>query len=191
MTIIWLSTLSNDNTDESFNTYCDRKRYNIRRNYGNVNLGFVSYGLHDNVLQRLINDDHECGSYYKGNYFWLSAPSKYCANHPANNTCAVFSGLGGYTWFFTSYAISIIAGSFGITKSLQTGPFSVVTTEGLFGGICKLKFLFAFFAVLTSMVTKGAFIGLSYLWNRDKGFGEFNLGISEDASKLFALFACM
>merc|ERR1712038_704663 len=85
-------------------------------------------------------------------------PPIYCANHPESNLCAVYGGLGGKAWFFTTYIISIITGALGITKFLQAGPFSVLTNQGTLNGICKCRFFLAFLAVVTTMVTKGVFI---------------------------------
>merc|ERR1712165_365623 len=89
-------------------------------------------------------------------------PPIYCANHPENNECAVYGGLGGMAWFFTTYIISIITGALGITKFLQGGPFSVLTSEGALNGICRCRFFLAFLAVMTSIVTKGTFIAIFF-----------------------------
>ena len=91
---------------------------------------------------------------------WLDLPPQYCEIKPEDNNCAVFSGFGGSTGFFISYAISIISASFGITKFLQNGPFAEISTDGLLGGIMNIKFIIAFFSVLTSIVTKCLFIPL-------------------------------
>ena len=135
MTIIWLSALY----DRSFSDYCSTV-YGYIPNTGN---GYK---------------DEECNEYLESGY----QPPNYCTNHPENDRCAVYGGLGGQPWFFTTYAISIITGSLGITKFLQVGPFSVLTSEGASKGICKCRFFLAFMAVMTSMVMKGLFIGVFF-----------------------------
>ena len=83
-----------------------------------------------------------------------------CSNTTSNtariqyekNWCAVFDGLGGPTWFFTTYAVSILAGSFGICKFLQNGPVAILPTN-----LMNWPFVRAFFAVLFSLVAKGLF----------------------------------
>lgn len=89
----------------------------------------------------------------------LDPPPQYCEINPQNNKCAVFSGPGGSTWFIVTYFLSLISGSLGITKFLQSGPYAVLTTDGLLGGILRRKFIIVFLSVLTSLVTKCFFIG--------------------------------
>merc|ERR1712226_1614183 len=89
------------------------------------------------------NYDKECDVRFNS----LDAPPEYCHNHPELNKCAVFSGLGGAAWFFTTYAISIITGALGITKFLQVGPFSVLSEKGPLNGLLRWRFVLAFFAV--------------------------------------------
>ena len=90
----------------------------------------------------------------------LTPPQEYCKSDPANNHCAVFSGPGGATWFFITFGISVVTGALGITKFLQTGPFSVISEEGPLGGILRWKFIFAFQAVMWSILAKGVFMAL-------------------------------
>ena len=90
----------------------------------------------------------------------INPSPEFCENRPDNNRCAVFSGIGGAPWFFASYAISIITGSLGVTKFLQIGPFSVLTTVGPLGGLCKGRFILVLLSVLTSVVTKCLFMAL-------------------------------
>ena len=151
MTIIWLSVLH----DSSFDSYC-RDDYNYRTHEYN---------------------DKECDTYmYYGpnNVNTVNnLPPKCCTNHPENSACAVYGGFGGKPWFFTTYAISIITGALGITKFLQVGPFSVLTTEGALSGLCKCnsfcnscamicRFFLAFLAVMASMLTKGTVIAIIF-----------------------------
>ena len=83
-----------------------------------------------------------------------------CSNTTSNtariqyekNWCAVFDGLGGPAWFFTTYAVSILAGSFGICKFLQNGPVAILPTN-----LMNWPFVRGFFAVLFSLVAKGLF----------------------------------
>ena len=84
----------------------------------------------------------------------------HCEAYPEKNRCAVFGGFGGAPWFFITYAISIITGSFGITKFLQVGPFSVLSNEGTLGGIFKWRFLLTYLAVMFLILTKGFLIGV-------------------------------
>ena len=145
MTIIWLYAIN----DRSFSNHC----------------------LYEAGYNSTIRDynDNECNEYLHSNF----QPPIYCTNHPENNRCAVYGGFGGMPWFFTTYSISIITGALGITKFLQVGSFSVLTSEGALSGICKCRFFLAFMAVMTSMATNGVFIGIFFyilstngLWQR-------------------------
>ena len=104
--------------------------------------------------------DNECNEYLDYQPFNYQPPN-YCTNHPENDQCAVYGGFGGGIWFFASYTISIIAASIGITKFLQVGPFSVLSSEGTLNGMCKCRFFLAFVAVLTSIFSKGLFIAIN------------------------------
>ena len=101
-------------------------------------------------------DYKECRG-HDNNASFYTTPD-YCIDHPEKSTCAVFGGFGGRTWFFTTYAISVITGSLGITKFLQTGPFSVLNENGPLGGLLRWKFILAYNAVMLAIVTKGVFI---------------------------------
>jgi len=116
---------------------------------------YATYCLNNNLMPDQT-DVYNNRSWTCENY--LDPAPQYCEINPQDNKCAVFSGPGGSTWFFIAYAVSIISGSLGITKFLQNGPFAVLTTDGLFGGIFRCKFIIAFLSVLTSMLTKGLFI---------------------------------
>ena len=85
----------------------------------------------------------------------INPPPQYCEIQPLDNKCAVFSGPGGATWFFISFCISGISGAMGITKVLQNGPFAMLSTEGLLGGVCKCRFILAYFSVLMAILSKG------------------------------------
>ena len=98
----------------------------------------------------------ECEEYYSSNH----QPPKYCLDHPESTQCAIYSGFGGKIWFFITFGISLITGSLGITKFLQVGPFSVISTEGPLFGICRWRFALAFLSVLTSMFAKGCYIAI-------------------------------
>ena len=89
---------------------------------------------------------------------WTPGLCEYNPN--SRNICAVFSGPGGVDWFFVTFIISVVTGSLGITKFLQTGPFAVLNDEGALGGILKWKFILAFLAVMLSILTKGVLVGL-------------------------------
>ena len=86
---------------------------------------------------------------------------QYCIDNPKVNECAIFSGPGGVTWFFISFGISTLTGSLGITRFLQVGPFSVLSSEGRLAGILTWKFILAFSAVLSSAFSKGI---LAAMW---------------------------
>ena len=71
------------------------------------------------------------------------------------NFCAVFDGLGGPAWFFTTYAVSIFAGSLGICKFLQNGPVAILPTN-----LVNWTLVRAFFAVMFALLAKGLFAGI-------------------------------
>ena len=120
----------------------------------------------------------------------LPPKKQYCDFHPENNACAVYGGFGGSYWFFTTYSISVITCSLGITKFLQVGPFSVLSNEGAFGGIFKWRFLLAFLAVMFSIIAKGVFIGLS-INMRKYFFIERELGASGDTQSFVSMSALL
>ena len=165
MTIIWLSTMG----DYSFIDYCQLEvKYN--QTTGEYN-------------------DKECNEYDGFNY----QPPNYCMSHPEVNSCAVYGGIGGAPWFFTSFAISIITGSLGITKFLQVGPFSVLTSEGTLKGICKWRFFLCYMAVITSIFMKGLFIALFSNFALSSGypFIENSLGTIEKSETAKAMFSLL
>ena len=138
MTIIWLTAGS----DMNYQNYCsENKLWSDQEDFNN-------------------NSTWTCDDP-------IAPPHQYCEIRPEDNKCSVFSGPGGSPWFFTTYAISIVSGSLGITKFLQNGPFSVLTARGLFGGVCKGRFILVFLSVLSSMVTKGFVFALLVLNSLD------------------------
>ena len=116
MAIIWVSARN----DGSFWGYCNES-------------GF-SY-----INGTKIWNNTECSLYLNSIY----QPPEFCKNHTESTKCAVYGGLGGEAWFIASFIISIMTGSFGITKFLQVGPFSVLSTDGFLGGIFKCRFVLA------------------------------------------------
>ena len=133
------------------------------------------------------NSTWTCDGYFSGG---IALPDEYCKVQPLDNKCAVFSGPGGAAWFFTTYAISIITGSLGITKFLQTGPFSVLTSDGPLGGMCKCRFILILFSVMTSIVTKALFIAFFVLFTlsgRHSWSFRKALGTSGDSITLIAM----
>ena len=81
-----------------------------------------------------------------------------------------------------------------MTKFLQVGPFSVLTSEGALNGICKCRFFLAFLAVMTSMVTKALFIASFFYSVSGDSFGRnINnsvikaLGASEETEALMKM----
>ena len=92
--------------------------------------------------------------------------TKSIQTYNAGNFCAVFDGFGGPVWFFITYGVSIIAGSYGICKFLQNGPAAILPESML-----RWRFVKAFFVVMFSLVSKVWFAGnLTYLaggrdWN--------------------------
>ena len=99
----------------------------------------------------------------------IEPPQEFCTSNPNANQCAVFSGTGGATWFFITFSISVFTGCLGITKSLKTGPFSILSEKGPLGGILTWKFILAFQAVMFSILTKGIFMAImmGQNWNYD------------------------
>ena len=80
-----------------------------------------------------------------------------CANttslsNDQNNFCAVFDGLGGPAWFFTTYAVSILAGSLGICKFLQNGPVAILPSNMMNWPLVR-----AYFAILFALLAKALF----------------------------------
>ena len=172
MTIIWLSALN----DTSFTYHCVDK---------------VAYISHKFTIGEY--DDTECNHYRYSMYHLFSVydTTKYCTNHPESIRCVVYGGFGGMPWFFTTFAISVITGALGITKFLQVGPFSILTSKGALSGMCKCRFLLAFIAVIASMVTKFTMVGLLFyvLLDSRRGFQEIMeiLGTSEYAETIIRM----
>ena len=101
---------------------------------------------------------------------WLHSPSGYgpygsllysnsldCSNTATlqdneKNYCAVFDGIGGPAWFFTTYAVSILAGSLGICKFLQNGPVSILPSNMMNWPLVR-----AYFAILFALLAKALF----------------------------------
>ena len=84
-------------------------------------------------------------------------------NKVDSSACAVFGGSYdsfSFAWFWITYAISVLAGSLGITKLLMNGPCPVLTEDGRLGGILTYPFFTHFMAVAFCMGSKGAFVGL-------------------------------
>ena len=75
------------------------------------------------------------------------------------NFCAVFGGFGSHWSFFTTYGISVLAASLGITKFLQHGPCAILSTNGILGGMLTWRFLLAFIASMLALLTKGLLEG--------------------------------
>ena len=77
------------------------------------------------------------------------------------NFCAIFDGLGGAEWFFTTYGVSILAGSLGICKFLQNGPVANLPSN-----MMNWRFVIAFLSICFALVAKGLFGGLliSLIW---------------------------
>ena len=66
----------------------------------------------------------------------------------------------GMALFFTTYAVSIVAGSFGITKFLLNGPCRVMPEGGSFGGLCTGRFILAYFAIMFTSMGKSTLLAL-------------------------------
>ena len=121
--------------------------------------GYWNYCDHNNIFPQEDIYNNRTWNCNDG----INPPPQYCEIHPLDNKCAVFSGPGGATWFFISFYISWISGSMGITKFLQNGPFAMLATEGLLGGICKCRFILAYLSVLMAIPSKGYVITVSVL----------------------------
>ena len=79
-----------------------------------------------------------------------------------DNMQVVFGGTRfSFAWYWTTYVISVAAGSLGITKLLQIGPCPVLTEEGKLGGLLSCTFFTHFLAVAFSMGTKAAILGMN------------------------------
>ena len=79
-------------------------------------------------------------------------------NKVDSSACAVFGGSYdsfSFAWFWITYSISALTGSFGITKLLMIGPCPMLTDDGRLGGI-----LTHFLAVAFSMGSKATFLGV-------------------------------
>ena len=116
---------------------------------------------------------------------------EFCEMHPENRQCAVFGGFGGSPWFFTTYSISVITGSLGITKFLQVGPFSVLSNEGTLSGICRWRFILAYLAVMLSIVTKGLLIGIFISVTTSSYVVQEILGIPNGTQSVIAMTALL
>jgi len=111
---------------------------------------------------KLNREDDEC-SMDMGYKSSLNQPPIYCDTHPEVNQCAVFNGFGGYIWFYTTYVISFVTWSLGITRFLQREPFAILSDKGLLGGMVKWRFVLTYLAVLGSIVTKLSLL-ISFCW---------------------------
>ena len=106
--------------------------------------------LHTNALNMLLHNKY---NYYNNRFDCSNIAS--LKENDQKNFCAVFDGLGGPAWFFTTYAVSILAGSFGICKFLQNGPVAILPTNLLNWALAR-----AFFAVLFALLAKASFAGI-------------------------------
>ena len=116
--------------------------YNVKQYYDPT-----SYWMHAGSLFKITEDTLQ--DYYNNYFDCSNTTSLY---YTQKNFCAVFDGLGGPAWFFTTYAVSILAGTLGICKFLQNGPVAILPTN-----LMNWPLVRAFFAVLFSLVAKGLF----------------------------------
>ena len=86
--------------------------------------------------------------------------NEYCTNRSTDNPCAVFSGWGGASWFFISFASSVFTGSLGISVFLKNGPYSVLSRNGPLSGMLRCKFILANQAVMWSVTTKAVQVAI-------------------------------
>ena len=54
--------------------------------------------------------------------------------------------FGSYTLFYTTFIVSIMSASFGVTSFLKNGPYAMLPNDGLFGGILTWRFIVALLA---------------------------------------------
>ena len=71
------------------------------------------------------------------------------------NFCAVFDGLGGPSWFFTTYGVSVFSSSLGMLKFLQHGPVAILPTN-----LMNCRVVIAFLGIIFSLVAKGLYAGI-------------------------------
>lgn len=83
---------------------------------------------------------------------------------PHNRDAVLGHTVKDVSLFFTSYAISILATSLGMTKMLQVGPCPVLSEKGWLGGLLKCRFIVAYMATMFSLLTKAVFIGMITGW---------------------------
>ena len=125
--------------------------YNVQQYYDPT-----SYWMHAGALFKITEDTLQ--DYYNNYFDCSNTTSLY---YTQKNFCAVFDGFGGPAWFFTTYAVSILAGTLGICKFLQNGPVAILPTN-----LMNWPLVRAFFAVLSPLVAKvlfaGILIGMAY-----------------------------
>ena len=200
--------------DESFSTYCTRNTLDIFNNstlittdqdcvnmikgsdtlydrFNGYESKIVSAATFENIRSTfsIYNQTYPPGTCIGRSCEAFDLPTKYCANNPGNNKCSVFGGLGGSTWFFTTYFISIFSAALGITRFLQIGPLSMLNDEGPLRGICTWRFLLAFLAIITSILCKVTLISDFIIPNDARELSELSISIwLERLSTAFAIF---
>ena len=192
--------------DQSFSLYCEK---NIGEAYPNDSLvittdqdcanalfmhGSTNYDVHYEIVstatfKKMLNNGSLCIIHFTSYQLeTLDLPTKYCTNNPENEKCSVFGGPGGSKWFFTTYSISVLSCAFGIARFLQLGPFSVLSDEGPLRGVCSWRFLMTFFAIITSIISKG-YLMTSFIFRDNTEMKEISIGILlERLSFSFAIF---
>ena len=104
------------------------------------------------------------------------------ATQRENHEVVFGEGNFSFAWYWITYLISLIAGSFGITKLLQIGPCPVLTEEGKLGGLLSCSFFTHFLAVAFSMGTKAAILGMIV------GITAFDFGYRIEWPNIFICF---
>ena len=107
-----------------------------------IGLHTLSYGPFGSLVRQYNSNSFEC--------FDTASLRNY-----EQNFCVVFNGFGGPAWFFTTYAVSILAGSFGICKFLQNGPVAILPSNMMNWPLAR-----AYFTVMFSLIAKVLFVSL-------------------------------
>ena len=108
----------------------------------------------------------------------FNCSDQYLSQPAISNFCAVFNGFGGPAWFFTTYAISVFAGTLGVTKFLQNGPCPILSINGTLGGLLRWRFFFAYLSIMLSICTKGFMGAISIVMTKTPGNHEHDIWLN-------------
>ena len=131
----------------------------------------VGYGSYEDTF----GSNSAISHYSKGRF---NCSNQYFSQPGVSNFCAVFDGFGGPSWFFTTYAISFLAGSLGVTKFLQNGPCSILSINGTLGGLLRWRFLIAYLSIFLSILAKAYMGGISIVLVKTPGNHEYDIWLN-------------